>query len=136
MSARLLSISRRTGKVVLTALDAAARGLFVTQYIVYDGLADVQALQAGVARCSENAACHVLNGLQTYHNFVSMELQGFRQVPSTAWVVGAAAGWNGAVLGHPWQQTTCIPPFSCCKQMHAVAQHLEHLGAMEAWHTA
>jgi hypothetical protein len=41
---------RNASSVPLMALDAAARGLYVTQYIEYDGQLPVKALQNGLSR--------------------------------------------------------------------------------------
>lgn len=43
---------RNACSVHLMALDVAARGLYVTQYIEYDGRLPLKALQAGLNRCA------------------------------------------------------------------------------------
>jgi hypothetical protein len=54
--ARLLGRAIRNAcSVQLMPLDAAARGLYVTQYIEYDGQLPVKALQIGLHRCAASS---------------------------------------------------------------------------------
>jgi hypothetical protein len=51
-SSRLIGRTVRiAASVPLMALDAAAKGLHVTQYIEYNGCLPVKSLQIGLSRC-------------------------------------------------------------------------------------